>query len=78
MSTMSRDADGFAGMTRQHALFVRDLRVNKGYTWRMVADTCRDAWTGEWDWAADQTVGREICERAAAILGEDADRDPWN
>jgi hypothetical protein len=73
---MRRGDDGFGSMSRSEADFVRSLRVERGMTWRSVADECAFAWDGDWD--ADQATGREICECAAALLGDDPNKDPWN
>jgi hypothetical protein len=66
----------FAGLTREQADFVRDLRVGRRYTWRAVAETCAVEWSG--DWGSNQLAGMALCERAARLLGEDPDVDPWN
>ena len=68
--------NGFAAMTHDHALFVRSLRVDSGLTWRGFAEECAEAWSGDWD--SNQWAGKEICERAAGILGENAHGEPWN
>jgi hypothetical protein len=73
---MPKEEDGFAAMTAEHAAFVRELRVSRGRTWRWVAEECAMAWGGSWD--SEQFLGKKICERAAELLGEDPNRDPWN
>lgn len=63
-------------MTEDEAQFVRLLRVNEGWTYRGVAQETAKAWkTG---WGDNQAAGVALCERAAAILGEDWMVDPWN
>ncbi len=73
---MRRADDGFDDLTDKQALWVRDLRVSRGLTWRMVAEETALAWNG--DWESEQFIGREICERAAVMLGEDPRGEPWN
>jgi hypothetical protein len=68
--------DDFAAMTAEQAAYVRRLRVDRGYTWRAVAETCAIEWGG--DWGSNQLAGMALCERAAAMLGEDANTEPWN
>jgi hypothetical protein len=71
-----RWAEGFDSMTVDQARFVRRLRVELGHTWRGVAEECAAEWDG--DWGFMQPAGREICERAAEVLGEDGQKAPWN
>lgn len=56
-------------MTEERAMFVAELRVRRGYTWRMVAEECGRAWHK--DWGEDQTVGEALCGLASAYFGED-------
>lgn len=58
-------------VTEDRALFIAHLRVEREYTWRMVAEECARAWGKEWE--ARQDVGAALCELAAAHLGEDWD-----
>ncbi len=68
--------DAFDAMVMEQALWVRHMRVNEGRTWRWIAEECAASWAG--DWECDQDVGRQICARAATILGEDPREAPWN
>jgi hypothetical protein len=68
--------DDFAGLTFAQAAFVRQLRCVDGYTWRAVAETCAIEWGG--DWGSNQLAGMALCERAAALHGEDPNTEPWN
>jgi hypothetical protein len=63
-------------LTLGRARYVRRLRVDDGYTWRAVAETCALAWDG--DWGSNQLAGMALCDRAAVLLGEDANAEPWN
>jgi hypothetical protein len=62
-------------MTLDQARLVRALRVDRGLTWRSIADECSGP--GD-DWAEGQVVGRMLCERASVLLGEDPNSHPWN
>lgn len=66
----------FRPMLRAYAVFVRDLRVDQKCTWRAVAHHCAEAWGGSW--GSNQLAGIALCERAAAVLGEDPNAAPWN
>jgi hypothetical protein len=61
-------------MTVDQARLIRELRVSRGFTWRAVADECAGP---EDDWAEGLVVGQLMCERAAALLGEDPGRALW-
>lgn len=67
--------DNVGAMTIDQARLIRELRVSRGVIWRAVADECAGP---DDDWAEGQVVGRLICERAAALLGEDPGHPPWN
>jgi hypothetical protein len=68
--------DRFADLAPEQARFVRQLRVDGGYTWRAVAETCAIEWGG--DWGSNQLAGVALCEAAAAYFGEDGMQPPWN
>jgi len=67
-----------ANMTPDQAAFVRRLRVDEGYSWRAVAETCHVEWAGSWEPPSNQIMGMVLCERAAAGFGEEPDAPPWN
>ena len=56
-------------MNDDRALYVAELRVLRGYTWRMVAEECGRAWGKGWD--DRQDIGVALCGLASAFLGED-------
>jgi hypothetical protein len=56
-------------MTDERALFVAELRVQREYTWRLVAEECGRAWGKPW--GDRQDVGAALCGLAAAHLDED-------
>jgi hypothetical protein len=56
-------------MTDERAMFVAELRVQREYTWRMIAEECGRAWSKDWDETSD--VGEALCALAAAYFGED-------
>lgn len=66
----------FESMTREDAEMVRRIRVDEGYTWRAVAETCALEWAG--DWGSNQLYGMAICERAASFFGDHYMAPPWN
>lgn len=65
-------------MTREHALFVRQLRVEMGYSWRTIARDCRAQLLGTWLPLSNQLAGIAICFVAADVLGEDIGDEQWN
>jgi len=68
-------------MTQEQAEFVRELRVDKGYSWRAIAHACYDQTWQDWEmWipSYSQPMGRALCERAAQFFGEDYRSEPWN
>jgi len=67
-------------MTKEEAEFIRDLRVNKGYTWRAIAAECyeRGMFGADWDPPSNQIIGIVLCEVAAEKFGEDYLKEPWN
>lgn len=64
---MNRHTEGF-DMTRERAELVRSMRLD-GYTWRMVAYEMHCICSGTWEPATSQPAGRELCMRAADLLG---------
>ena len=46
-----------------------ELRVQRGYTWRAIAEECGRAWGKSWD--SRQDIGAALCGSASAYLGED-------
>jgi hypothetical protein len=52
------------------------MRVEQGRTWSWIAEECAEAWGG--DSESIQYAGREICLRAATLLGEDGVQEPWH
>ncbi len=70
-------------MTHDQALFIRMLRVDKGYTWRAVAEACYEQnWEGydreQWTPPSNQLMGMALCEKAAEFFGEHYKQPPWN
>lgn len=67
--------------TKDDARYVRRLRVDDGLSWRQVADACHARWKAAgagWSPASNQIWGMAFCQRAADVLGEDAQAEPWN
>lgn len=61
---------------REDANLIRQLRVDKDYSWRAVARFCSRVWRAPW--GGNQLAGMVICEKAAKVLGEDFLQPPWN
>jgi len=60
------------------ARIVRVLRVEEKCSWRAVAEVCYNLGWGKWSPPSNQIVGMALCWRAAQLLGEDYEREPWN
>lgn len=90
---MSRKAnerfDGFKEdaqqISQEQAAFVRELRVDKDYSWRMVSAECYHnplfkGWGNKGDWYPDsnQIMGMALCEKASEFFGENYMKKPWN
>ena len=65
-------------MMLEQAKVVRMLRVDKGYSWRAVAEACYELGWGKWSPPSNQILGMAVCQRAAELLGEDYEKEPWN
>ena len=65
-------------MTLEQAKVVQMLRVDKGYSWRAVAEACYELEWGKWSPPSNQILGMAVCQRAAELLGEDYEKEPWN
>lgn len=63
-------------VTKETANFVRQLRVERNFSWRAVARYYSLAWSAPW--GGNQIAGMVICEKAAKLLGEDFMEPPWN
>lgn len=58
------------------AKLIRQLRVERDYSWRTVARFYSEVWCAPW--GSNQLAGMAICEKAAKLLGEDFLQPPWN
>jgi len=65
-------------MTFKRAKIVRMLRVERGCSWRHIAETCYRFGWGKWSPPSNQIMGMALCERAAQLLGENYEEAPWN
>ena len=78
-------------MTRQQAEYIRQLRVNLGYSWRKLAGTvsitypelniqCHKPFNEQISETPDgyQGEGMDLCAEAAEFFGENAWDEPWN
>ena len=66
-------------MTRERALRVRQLRVDEGWSYRLIAGTLHLEWGSDANWQpiTNQLAGVALCEAAAELLGEDVQAWPW-
>ena len=74
-------------MTRQQAEYIRQLRVNLGYSWRKLAGTVSITYPelnikthsiNGWPEDGYQGEGMDLCAEAAEFFGENAGDEPWN
>ena len=63
-------------VNKEGANLIRQLRVDKEYSWRAVARFCSRMMNGPW--GGNQLAGMAVCEKAAKLLGEDFLKPPWN
>lgn len=63
-------------MTPKRAALVRNLRIHKGYSWRMVAQECFDAFgDATWNPPSNQLAGMQLCRIAGEVLNEPFDEN---
>ena len=67
-----------SSMELWQARIVRVLRVEKNCSWRAVAEVCYKLGWGKWSPPSNQIMGMALCWRAAQLLGEDYEKEPWN
>lgn len=60
------------------ARIIRVLRVEEGCSWRAIAEICYKLGWGKWSPPSNQILGIALCWRAAQLLGEDHEKEPWN
>lgn len=64
-------------MTRELAVKIRRLRVaDQNLTWRGVAGSISSELN--LSHGTNQLFGRDLCNAAAKLLGEDPNEEPWN
>lgn len=77
-----RESPWVRDMARDRALEVRRMRAEELRSWRSVAARAWELWGGaadeDWSPPSNQLMGIALCERAAALLGEDPKTTPWN
>ncbi|MEQ0565698.1 hypothetical protein ABJI51_42040 [Amycolatopsis sp. NEAU-NG30] len=61
---------------RELAQLIRAWRVDEQQTWREIA--ARVAGHLDLPHSGNQLAGRDLCLKAARLLGEDPDVEPWN
>lgn len=62
-------------MTTDQARLVREMRCVHGMTWGRIGEEWARMFAG---WDGGQILGRALCYRAAALLGQDPHDEPWN
>lgn len=61
--------------TKDHAEIIKYWRVHKGCTWGRIGELCQQEFNmGD----GGQMSGRNLCDEAAKLLGEDPNEEPWN
>ena len=55
-------------MTKEQAEFVRELRVDRGYSWRRLHELYCERYDKENMWPGNQIEGRDLCVEASVIL----------
>ena len=65
-------------MTVRQAKIVRMLRIDQNLSWRAIAQVCYNFGWGKWSPPSNQILGMALCWRAAQLLGEDYEKEPWN
>ena len=56
-------------MTKEQAEFVRELRVDRGYSWRRLHELYCERYDKENMWPGNQIEGRDLCVEASEVLG---------
>jgi hypothetical protein len=62
-------------LNEEQANFIKNLRVNEGYTWRAIASEYSRKYMDEP--SGNQLLGLELCTAAMKFLGEKVE-DGWN
>lgn len=65
-------------LTQEKAKVVRRIRVEQGYAWSEVAETCHRLFNGDWFPVSNQLMGMALCEVAAEFFNEHYQEEPWN
>lgn len=60
-------------MTEERAKEVKELRMVKQYSWRLLANYCHMWWQGQWNPPSNQLAGMKICQIAGELLKEKID-----
>ena len=55
-------------MTKEQAEFVRELRAERGYSWRRLHELYCERYDKENMWPGNQIEGRDLCVEASVIL----------
>ena len=55
-------------MTKEQAEYVRELRAERGYSWRRLHELYCERYGKENMWPGNQIEGRDLCVEASVIL----------
>ena len=55
-------------MTKEQAEFVRELRAERGYSWRRLHELYCERYDKDNMWPGNQIEGRDLCVEASVIL----------
>ena len=55
-------------MTKEQAEYVRELRGERGYSWRRLHELYCERYDKENMWPGNQIEGRDLCVEASVIL----------
>ena len=56
-------------MTKEQAEYIRELRVDRGCSWRRLHELYCERYDKENMWPGNQIKGRDLCVEASEVLG---------
>ena len=56
-------------MTKEQAEYIRELRVDRGCSWRRLHELYCERYDKESMWPGNQIKGRDLCVEASEVLG---------
>lgn len=64
-------------LTKNDAIIIKEWRA-KGATWRRIAEYAAEKWPERNYHSGNQLEGRELCQEASELLGENYREEPWD